>query len=349
MNTSPAPRRDSIARTHDQAHGQADGQNWRPTADLAALRLRAETLARIRGFFGERGVLEVSTPLLATTTATDPHLASMEVHCPTCPARTGAGRAGRLFLQTSPEFFMKRLLAAGSGPIFQIGKAFRAGERGTHHNPEFTLLEWYRPGFDREGLMREVESLVRSLLPIGPARRMTYLDAFQRYAGLDPFRAPLSTLRDHAIRLGATTQDARSFDRDTCLDLISSRIVQPALGQGAVFISHFPASQAAMARLAPHDPLVAERFELFVDGVELANGYHELTDSREQRRRFLADGETRKRMGLAETPLDERLLMALDHGLPDCAGVALGVDRLLMLLSGAADLDAVMAFPFSRV
>nr|VFK41556.1 MAG: lysyl-tRNA synthetase, class 2 [Candidatus Kentron sp. TC]VFK44970.1 MAG: lysyl-tRNA synthetase, class 2 [Candidatus Kentron sp. TC] len=347
MNISPAPRgnlpkRDSIVRSPDGT----DGWDWRPTADLAALRLRAETLACMRGFFAERGVLEVETPLLASTTAPDPHLASMEVDC---SGWSGGGRTGRFFLQTSPEFFMKRLLAAGSGPIFQIGRAFRAGERGAHHNPEFTILEWYRPAFDREELMNEVESLVRSLLPVGPAERMTYLAAFQRHAGFDPFRAPPSLLRDRAIGLGAAPDDARSLDRNACLDLIFGCIVQPALGEGAVFLFHFPAAQAVMARLATDNPSVAERFELFVDGIELANGYHELTNSREQRSRFLTDGERRKRMGLPEAPVDERLLMALTHGLPDCAGVALGVDRLLMLLSGAPDLDAVMAFPFSRV
>nr|VFJ89851.1 MAG: lysyl-tRNA synthetase, class 2 [Candidatus Kentron sp. LFY] len=313
------------------------------------LRLRASLLARIRSFFAGRDVLEVETPLLASTTTTDVHLDSMEIRCRARMGRINTAETShRLFLQTSPEFFMKRLLAAGSGPIFQICKAFRAGEQGSHHNPEFTLLEWYRPGFTREALMDEVESLVRSILPIGPARRMTYLDAFREYAELDPFQAPLSLLRDHAVRLGSHPEDAGSFDRDTCLDLVLGRIVQPTLGHGAVFISHFPATQAAMARLVADDPLVAERFELFVNGIELANGYHELTDAREQRGRFLADMEKRRQVGSTELPVDERLLMALAHGLPDCAGVALGVDRLLMLLA-ATNLDAVMAFPFSRV
>nr|VFJ43509.1 MAG: lysyl-tRNA synthetase, class 2 [Candidatus Kentron sp. FW] len=324
-------------------------EDWQPVADMAMLRQRARLLAKIRKFFAERGVLEVETPLLASTTATDPHLASIEVHYPALMEGIGTGQSGRrLFLQTSPEFFMKRLLAAGSGPIFQICKAFREGEAGRYHNPEFTLLEWYRPGFDRDRLIDEVQSLIRAILPIGPARQLTYREAFQRHANLDPLGAPLSVLQERAVGLGADPEDARSFDRDTYLDLILSRIVQPALGPGAVFLSRFPATQAAMARLATDDPRVAERFELFVDGIELANGYHELTNSREQRDRFIADNEKRRHMGLAGLPIDERLLMALNHGMPDCAGVALGIDRLLML-SADKNLDAVMAFPFSRI
>nr|VFK30196.1 MAG: lysyl-tRNA synthetase, class 2 [Candidatus Kentron sp. MB] len=335
----------------DADHGE---RNWRPAADTAALRLRAELLGRIRNFFRERDVLEVETPLLASTTVLDLHLTSMEVRCEGHKEQTADGRTGRrFFLQTSPESFMKRLLAAGSGPIFQLCKAFRDGEVGPHHNPEFTLLEWYRPGFHRETLMDEVESLVRSLLPIGPAMRMTYRDAFCKYAELDPFLASLSALQEYVDRLGFRA-DADPLDRDTCLDLIVSRVVQPALGPDAVFLYHFPASQAAMARLAADNPLLAERFELFVDGIELANGYHELADSREQRHRFLADREKRSQRQLPNLPMDERLLAALEHGLPDCAGVALGVDRLLMLLAShhtvsAVKLDAVMAFPFWRV
>nr|VFK50343.1 MAG: lysyl-tRNA synthetase, class 2 [Candidatus Kentron sp. TUN]VFK51499.1 MAG: lysyl-tRNA synthetase, class 2 [Candidatus Kentron sp. TUN] len=331
------------------ANTDGGSEDWRPTADLKALGLRAELLARIRRFFAERHVLEVETPLLASTTTTDLHLASMEASCSTGTGQIETGQINqRLFLQTSPESFMKRLLAAGSGPIFQICKAFRAGELGRYHNPEFTLLEWYRPGFDREKLMDEVELLVGSILPIGPAKRMTYTHAFQQHANLDPFQAPLSTLRDCARGLGFAPEDTYTLDRDACLDLILSQVVQPALGQGAVFIYNFPATQASMARIVADDPLVAERFELFINGIELANGYHELADSREQRDRFLADIEKRRQMRLPRLPVDERLLTALGYGLPDCAGVALGVDRLLMLLA-ETDLEAVLAFPFPRV
>nr|VFK02664.1 MAG: lysyl-tRNA synthetase, class 2 [Candidatus Kentron sp. H]VFK02763.1 MAG: lysyl-tRNA synthetase, class 2 [Candidatus Kentron sp. H]VFK05620.1 MAG: lysyl-tRNA synthetase, class 2 [Candidatus Kentron sp. H] len=338
---------------------------WRPVADLAMLRLRAALLQRIRAFFAERDVLEVETPLLASTTTTEPHLASLQVHPgpfgapldnrqpPTNPIEEDhqgtSPRAAPLFLQTSPESFMKRLLAAGSGPIYQLCKAFREEEVGRCHNPEFTILEWYRPGFDRAALMDEIDALLRATLGIGPGARIGYAEAFRRHAGLDPFRAPLSTLQDHTRGLGLTPEDAHSLHRDDCLDLILSRVVQPALGPGPVFLSGFPASQAAMARLAPDDPAVAQRFELFVDGIELANGYHELGDAREQRARFLADGAKRRERRLPAVPMDERLLGALAHGMPDCAGVALGVDRLVMLAGGARRLDSVLAFPFSRV
>nr|VFJ51965.1 MAG: lysyl-tRNA synthetase, class 2 [Candidatus Kentron sp. DK]VFJ53801.1 MAG: lysyl-tRNA synthetase, class 2 [Candidatus Kentron sp. DK] len=323
---------------------------WHPAAELAALRLRARILARIRAFFAERGVLEVETPLLASTTTTEPNLASIEAR--------GAGFEGpeRVFyLQTSPESFMKRLLAAGAGPIFQLGKAFRAGEVGRHHNPEFTILEWYRPGFDSQALMDEVEALAGEVLGTGAGERIAYRDAFLRHAGLDPFQAPLPVLRDYARRLGLSSGDSRGLDRDACLDLILSRVVQPALGPGSVFITGFPASQAAMARLVPRDPGdggspgIAERFEWFFDGIELANGYRELGDAHEQRARFLADGQRRDEKGLPSVPLDERLLGALAHGLPDCSGVALGVDRLVMLAASKTSLDEVLAFPFGRV
>lgn len=323
---------------------------WRPTADVATLRLRAALLGRIRGFFAERDVLEVETPLLASTTATEPHLASIRAHCES----SGRSRPERcLFLQTSPESFMKRLLAAGSGPIFQIGKAFRKEELGRYHNPEFTILEWYRPGFDRGALMDEVDALLASVLGTGAGRRIGYAAAFRRHAGLDPFRAPLSVLRGYARKLGLAPAESDSLDRESCLDLILSRRIQPALGPGPVFLTGFPAAQAAMARVvtdrAGNDTGVAERFELFVDGIELANGYHELGDSREQRVRFLADIAKRRERRLPTVPVDERLLGALAHGMPDCAGVALGIDRLVMLAAAAGSLESVMAFPFSRV
>nr|VFJ73921.1 MAG: lysyl-tRNA synthetase, class 2 [Candidatus Kentron sp. FM]VFJ75706.1 MAG: lysyl-tRNA synthetase, class 2 [Candidatus Kentron sp. FM]VFK21113.1 MAG: lysyl-tRNA synthetase, class 2 [Candidatus Kentron sp. FM] len=319
-------------------------KDWRPAAHPAMLRLRARVLARIRAFFAERGVLEVETPLLASTTMTEPHLASIEV----APRPAIQGKE-RLFLQTSPESFMKRLLAAGSGPIFQICKAFRAEEMGRYHNPEFTILEWYRPGFDSEALMDEINSLMNSILGTDPGVRMSYVDAFRHYANLDPFRIPLSALRGYARILGVSPGDAASLDRGTCLDLVLSRVVQPALGPGPVFIFGFPATQASMARLVAGEPGLAERFELFVDGIELANGYRELNDSWEQRSRFLADMKVREERRLPSVPIDERLLRALAHGLPDCTGVAVGIDRLVMLVAEAANLESVMGFPFERV
>jgi len=247
---------------------------------------------------------------------------------------------------------MKRLLAAGSGPIYQIGRVFRQGEAGRRHNPEFTLLEWYRPGFDHHALMDEVEALVTPVLATrltAPAERLTYREAFQRHAGLDPHAATLEELRTTAQRFGM----ARDIgdERDPWLDLILTHAVEPQLGRGRLtFLHSYPASQAALARTARDEQgvLVAERFELYVEGVELANGFHELSDATEQRRRFEADNAARRAHGLPEMPQDERLLAALAAGLPDCAGVALGVDRLVMLAAGATSLDQVIAFPIDR-
>jgi lysyl-tRNA synthetase class 2 len=258
---------------------------------------------------------------------------------------------------------MKRLLAAGSGPIWQLGKAFRDGEAGRRHNPEFTMLEWYRPGWDHHRLMDEVEALLRATLSpaaggaalVGeePAERLTYREAFARHAGLDPFVADAATLRRHAAALGVAggepADGAEEWSREDWLHLLLAAVVEPRLGRGRpAFVLDFPADQAALARVRPGDPPVAERFEAFVAGVELANGYHELTDPAEQARRFAADLEARAGRGLPVVPADERLLAALAHGLPDCAGVALGFDRLAMLALGADRLDQVIAFPADR-
>jgi lysyl-tRNA synthetase class 2 len=305
---------------------------WRPAAPLEILRLRARLLARVRAFFQAREVMEVETPLLGSAAATDPHLASIAV------AEGGATR----YLQTSPELAMKRLLAAGSGPIYQVCKAFRAQERGRLHNPEFTLLEWYRPGFDHHTLMDEVEALLASVLGNGPAERLSYAEAFRRHAGLDPHETPLAHLRSRAAALGADPALAAALERDGCLDLVLTHAVQPALGPGLCFVYDFPATQASLARIAAG---YAQRFEAFVGGLEVANGYRELTDTTEQRRRFEADNERRRALGLPQVPIDERLLAALAHGLPECAGVALGFDRLVMLAAGARSVSEVLAFP----
>lgn len=318
--------------------------SWRPTAPLEALRFRAELMARTRAFFAERGVLEVETPLLASAPVTDPRLASFTTEY------RGPGAPSPLtrYLQTSPEFAMKRLLAAGSGPIFQLGKAFRDGEAGRRHNPEFTLLEWYRPGFDHHRLMDEMDELLARTLGSPPAERLTYQEAFQRHAGLDPLSSPVAELR--AAALGALGQAPElGEDRDGWLDLLVSLVIEPHLGHGRpTFLFDYPASQAALARLRPDDPRVAERFEVYVAGVELANGFHELGDAAEQRRRFEADLARRAAEGQPEVPIDEHLLAALTAGLPPCAGVALGFDRLVMVARGARELAEVMAFPWDR-
>jgi lysyl-tRNA synthetase class 2 len=249
---------------------------------------------------------------------------------------------------------MKRLLAAGSGSIYQICKVFRGGELGRLHNPEFTLLEWYRLGFDHHNLMDEVEALVRECLPsstrAGPARRMRYREAFESWAGVDPFSASPEALARCLERHGiGATVGLECSDRDAWLDLILTQIVEPRLqDEGWVFLYDYPPSQASLARVRAGNPPVAERFELYVDGIELANGFHELGDATEQRRRFEADLAQRRDRGLPVPPKDECLLAALEHGLPDCAGVALGVDRLVMVAAGAGALRDVMAFPIER-
>ncbi|HUF77699.1 MAG TPA: EF-P lysine aminoacylase EpmA [Thermoanaerobaculia bacterium] len=328
------------------------GGDWRPTASVETLRLRARLLAAVRAFFAERGVLEVETPCLGAAAVTDPHLQSLA----TCLAAVGSQRT--LYLQTSPEYAMKRLLAAGSGPIYQLARAFRDGETGRRHNPEFTLLEWYRPGFDHHRLMDEVEELLAATLggsaaPAGAAERITYAEAFRRHAAIDPFAEPAERLAETARRGAAGAVPDLGEDRDSWLDLLMGTAVTPALGRGRpTFVYDFPASQAALARLRESDPeggpAVAERFELFIEGMELANGFHELTDRAEQHRRFERDLARRRARGLPEPPVDDRLLAALGSGLPDCAGVALGFDRLVMLAAGAAAIDQVLAFPIDR-
>ena len=315
--------------------------DWRPSASLDTLRQRADLLARIRRFFGTRDVLEVDTPLLCGSAVTDPALQPLLVE-------RGSSVTSPRYLQTSPEYAMKRLLAAGSGPVFQIARAFRDGEAGARHNPEFTLLEWYRPGFDQHQLMAEVAELVVDCLGERPLQTVRYRDLFHQQLGIDPCRAPLVELeavaRDHLDPGGL------SGDRDLWLDLLMSHVIEPSLaGRGMVFVHDYPASQAALARIVEVDGVaLGQRFELYVDGVELANGYCELTDADEQRARFEADNARRREHGLPEQPIDEHLLAAMAHGLPDCSGVALGIDRLLMLLAGVDDIRRVLPFDWTR-
>ncbi len=321
------------------------GSDWRPSAPLDNLKKRARILQQIRAFFAERGVLEVETPSLSAAALTDPAIDSLATRY------IGPGHASglNLYLHTSPEFPMKRLLAAGSGPIYQITRVFRQGEAGRRHNPEFTLLEWYRPGFDHHQLMDEVAALVAPVLGLeATAQRLSYRDAFLQFVSLDPFAASIAELRQAVERLGIGEFDAGE-DRDIWLDLILSHRVEPNLGQqGLCFLTDYPASQAALARLNPDNPAVAERFELYYRGVELANGFHELGDSAEQRKRFESEQAERAAQGREHYPMDEKLLAALEVGLPDCAGVALGVDRLVMLAVGAESLEEVMAFTVDR-
>lgn len=320
--------------------------DWRPTAPLANLRARARLLADIRGFFQQAGVLEVETPACSFHAGTDPSLASFHLDY------TGPGAQGRaLYLHTSPEFPMKRLLAAGSGPIYQICKVFRNGERGRLHNPEFSLLEWYRPGFDHHHLMDEVAELVNAVLPEPrPVERFTYGALFRLHLAIDPHLASVDELKACAQSQGISgVADLDLPGRDAWLDLLLIHCIEPELGRGSLcFVYDYPASQASLARVRPGEPPVAERFELYMEGVELANGFHELADAAEQRWRFEQDLARRRVEGLPEVPMDEGLLAALEAGLPDCSGVALGIDRLLMLIAGAKRLDEVLAFPLER-
>ncbi|ATG75786.1 elongation factor P lysine(34) lysyltransferase [Zobellella denitrificans] len=318
---------------------------WPPTASLAFLQQRARLLAAIRHFFAERQVLEVDTPTLASAGVTDVHLDNFVTRF----VGPGMAQGLDLYLQTSPEFHMKRLLAAGSGPIYQICKAYRNEESGRLHNPEFTMLEWYRPGFDHHQLMDEMAGLLQLVLGCDSPERLTYQQAFTTTLGVCPLSASLDELRRAGQDLGADDLIAREEDRDTLLQLLFALGVEPRIGQVVpCFVYHFPASQAALARISPQDPRVAERFEVYFKGIELANGFHELSDADEQRRRFEQDNRLRRGRGLPERPVDEYLLAALQAGLPDCAGVALGVDRLIMLALGAGRLEQVIAFPVTR-
>lgn len=341
----PVP--DTAVRKGTDLKSVPQGSDWQPSASLSNLRARADLLARIRAFSAGRGVLEVETPALAGAAVTDPHLASLHV------LYTGPGfPAGHdLYLQTSPEFALKRLLAAGSGPIYQLGKAFRDGEAGRLHNPEFTLLEWYRPGFDLPALMDEVEALAADLLGTGSRfERRTYRELFRHHVQIDPFTASLDELRDCARRNGvARSGELPLQEPDAWLDLLLTHCIEPHLGQQApCFVHDYPPSQAALARIRPGEFPVAERFELYIRGVEIANGFHELTDVAEQRARFECDRARRREAGLPDVISDERFLAALAHGLPDCAGVALGVDRLIMIALGVRTIAEVMAFPLEK-
>jgi lysyl-tRNA synthetase class 2 len=325
--------------------------DWRPSAAPGVLRTRAALLARTREFFAARGVLEVDTPLLVNAPVSDVHLHSARVELAAPPAVPARGIAPpALYLHTSPEYAMKRLLASGSGDIYQVCHVVRGLESGRLHNPEFTLIEWYRVGFSLAALMAEVEALVRALLgPAAAARtteRVSYRELFARELGLDPFTAPVAELARAARSLGLAGAIA---DRDTWLELLMGAVLGPRLGNKSfTFVHGYPASQAALARLDDADPLSARRFELYCDGIELANGFHELAAAAEQRARFERDNSERRARGLPPAAPDERLLAALASGLPDCAGVALGFDRTLMLATGASRIEEVLPFATAR-
>jgi lysyl-tRNA synthetase class 2 len=319
--------------------------DFRPAASWGNLRLRAGLLQRLRHFFDERGFLEVETPILSADTVVDRHIE------PFCVAEAGAPAAGqRLWLQTSPEFCMKRLLAAGGRAIYQVTRAFRQGERGRLHNPEFTMVEWYRVGDGMAEGMRLLSELCEALLAEGPAGQISYRQAFERYVGLDPHTAQGPSLASAAVARGVVVPESLSADDcDGWLDLLLAECVGPHLGIGRpVILYDYPAGQAALARVRPGQPPVAERFELYVSGVELASGYHELLDPAVLRDRSAESNALRRVDGKQALPEGSRLLAAMEAGLPTVTGVALGFDRLVMLAAGAKCLDEVMAFPFDR-
>ena len=316
--------------------------DWQPTATRHNLQRRAQIIDGIRQFFNQRQVLEVDTPTLSAAAVSDPHLFPFA----TDYIPEGGGEAQTLYLHTSPEYPMKRLLAAGSGCIWQLCRVYRNGESGRRHNPEFSMLEWYRLGFDHHQLMDEVDDLVDSILGCGRSRRVTYAALFEQYLGVDIHACEISELAD----LGRRHCDFRGeLDTDGWLNLLFSHCIEPQLLEPTMVYA-FPASQAALARVVEGDDRVpsAARFELFIKGMELANGYFELTDAAEQAQRFAADQQLREAYQRPPLPIDQRLIAALQQGLPECAGVALGVDRLVMLALDAHSIDEVIAFPLGR-
>ena len=310
----------------------------------ARLELRGRLYALIRQFFAERDVLEVETPTLSAAGNTDPNIESFAT------VFSGRGEAGpaRRWLRTSSEFAQKRLLAGGVGDCYELGRVFRNGEAGRRHNPEFTMLEWYRVGWDLRRLVDETVDLVRAALGLvqrdAAVRVSTYRELFTSMLAIDPFTSTIETLK---AALGDVRIEGEGLNRDDWLDLLLTHCIQPHFNRDRItVVLDYPASQCALARIRGDDPAVAERFELYLGTQELANGYHELADAREQRRRFERDNARRRARGLAELPVDENLLAALHEGLPECAGVALGIERLLMAMVGSEDIADVLAFPF---
>ena len=322
--------------------------NFRPTASWQRLHKRARLLARTRQFFDERGFCEVETPLLSADVVVDRHLDPIAVTLPDDPRRPAAGRP--MWLQTSPEFAMKRLMAAGGEAIYQVTRSFRAHEQGRLHNPEFTIVEWYRRGDRLAEAMQLLSDLAEMFFARGAARTVSYAETFQKSLAIDPHRAPVADLTAAVRQAGLTIPESMSqTDRDAWLDLLLTECIQPGLGrQSPQIVYDYPASQGALARLKPSDPLVAERFELYLDGVELANGYVELLDPAVLRARSAAANRDRIADGKTTLPEENRLLAAMESGLPPCAGVALGFDRAVMLATGAESIAEVMAFPIDR-
>ncbi len=333
-------------------------KQWQPAASFEIIKLRAETLKQIRSFFEQNNVLEVDTPTLSAATVPDPFIESFQTRY--IPL-TQTMSSENYYLHSSPEFPMKRLLASGSGSIYQIAKVFRQGEAGRKHNPEFTLLEWYREGWDHHQLMQEVSRLLTEILSphiqLAEPQLVTYDEVFQTVLGINPHTASQSDLLACVEKEGLSNVLEAHEHRDCFLDLLFSHVIEPSLGKFLekthskpclCFLYNYPASQASLAKTAVHNgQLVAERFEVFIDGMELGNGFHELNDASEQRARFKSDNQARQLMGKSKIPMDENFLEAVG-ALPECAGVAIGLERLLMIITQVGHINDVIAFPFER-
>ncbi len=315
--------------------------NWQPSCSLETLKARAQVLEDIRAFFKHRQVLEVQTPVLARTAIPETHI-NLFKSC--------YRHEEDLYLQASPEAMMKRLLAAGAGSIYQISPVFRDGEQGRWHNPEFTLLEWYRVDFDHHDLMMEVEALLRALLPGNVlAERVAYNALFLEYLGLHPLQTPVSELHSLIERRCPAIAELNKAGRDLCLQYLFSELIEPELKKrGVVFVYDYPANQASLAQICPENNAAA-RFEVYVDGIELGNGFHELREPTEQLQRFEKEQAEKQTLGQPSAPIDMNLIAALEAGIPACAGVAIGLERLLMLKTNASHIQEVCSFAINRV
>lgn len=316
---------------------------------MQALKLRAELYALIRRFFAQRGVLEVETPILSSAGNTDPNIESFS----TLFSGPVIGGINKRWLRTSPEYALKRLLAAGIGDCYELGRVFRNGEAGARHNPEFTMLEWYRLGFDHHDLMAEIIDLIREAIRIKDKNiyldfvKISYIEFFVEKLDIDPFSASLSELQSTLKKFHISPD---GLTRDDWLDLLFTHCIQPNFPEEQLLLLYdYPASQCALAKIRADKPPVAERFEVFLGKLELANGYHELTDPEEQLMRFEHDNQVRTERRQSALPIDHHLLNALRRGIPECAGVALGIERLLMYLLGTEDIRDVLAFSFDNV
>lgn len=323
--------------------------DWQPTASLEMLKTKARLLTKLRAFFADKDILEVQTPILSQAGNTEPTIESFI----TQQHENSAHITLPSFLNTSPEFSMKRLLAADYGSLYQITPAFRQDEQGKRHNPEFTLLEWYRIDFDHHALMGEVNSLLRYIaedfIKLERSEFFSYQQAMIQFAGVDPFTATIEELKTATFKAEVDVVGMEEATKDTWLDLLMTMVVEKNLPNNCpVFIYDYPASQAALAKIRKGSPDVAERFELYINGMELGNGFHELSDAKEQAQRFKDQQQQRKDSKQQGIPADGHLIEALKHGLPDCAGVAIGLERLLMVLTGTENINDVLTFPFDR-